>query len=41
MLLYCGAARANFYIRTIRPELSAKFSQRHDEQMWHCFCTSC
>ena len=38
LLLYCGAARANFYIRTIRPELSAEFSQRHDEQMWHCFC---
>ena len=25
-------------IRTIRPELSAEFSQRHDEQIWHCFC---
>ena len=33
-----GTARANFYIRTIRPELSAEFSQRHDEQIWHCFC---
>ena len=28
----------DFYIRTIRPKLSAEFSQRHDEQIWHCFC---
>ena len=38
LLLCCGAARANFHIRTIRPELSVEFSQRHEEQIWHCFC---
>ena len=39
LLLYCGAARANFYLRTVRPELTEEFSQRHDEQIWRCFCT--
>ena len=38
LLLYCGAARANFYIRTIRPELTANFARSHDDQIWHCFC---
>ena len=38
LLLNCGAARANFYIRTVRPELTAAFSRRHDEQIWQCFC---
>ena len=38
LLLYCGAARANFYIRTVRPELTAAFSRGHDEQIWQCFC---
>ena len=38
LLLCCGAARANFYIRTVRPELTAAFSRGHDEQIWQCFC---
>ena len=38
LLLYCGAARANFYIRTIRPELTANFARSHDDQIWQCFC---
>ena len=33
LLLYCGAARANFYIRTIRPELTANFPRSHDDQI--------
>ena len=31
--------RANFYLRIVRPELTEEFSQRHDEQIWRCFCT--
>ena len=38
LLLYCGETRANFYIRTIRPELTANFARSHDDQIWHCFC---
>ena len=37
LLLYCGVARANFYLRTVRPELTEEFSQMHDEQIWRCF----
>ena len=36
--LYCGFARAIFHIRTVRPE-STEFLQRHNEQIWRCFCT--
>ena len=39
LLLCCGAARANFFIRTMRPDLTEEFSQRHDELIWRCFCT--
>ena len=38
LLLCCRAARANFYIRTIRPELPANFARSHDDQIWQCFC---
>ena len=35
LLLYCGVARANFCIRTVRPGLTEEFS-RHEEQIWRC-----
>ena len=38
LLLYCGAARANFHIRIIRPELTANFARSHDDEIWQCFC---
>ena len=38
LLLYCGAARANFHIRTIRPELTANFAWSHHDQILQCFC---
>ena len=38
LLFYCGAARVNIHIRTIRPELTTEITQMHDEQIWHCFC---
>ena len=32
LLLFCGGGRANFYIRTVRPELTAAFSGRSGSQ---------
>ena len=39
LLLYCGVARATFYTRTVRPELTTHFAMEHDEQIWRCFST--
>ena len=39
LLLFCGVARANFFIRTIGPALSHSFATRHDAQIWRCFST--
>ena len=39
LLLYCGVARANFFLRTISPDLSLDFATRHDSQIWDCFCS--
>ena len=39
LLLFCGVARANFFLRTVSPALSHSFATRHDEQIWRCFST--
>ena len=39
VLLFCEAARANFFIRTVSPNLSHAFAAQHDAQIWSCFCT--
>ena len=36
-VLLCRA-RAMFWLRSVRPQLTAEFSDAHDRQMWECFC---
>ena len=36
LLLYCASTRANFFLRTVAPELTLEFAQRHDEQVFKC-----
>ena len=31
LLLHCASARANYYLRIVRPELVATFARTHDE----------
>ena len=38
LLLYCAAPRANFWLRTVQPELTASFAKRHDQDLWTCLC---
>ena len=37
LLLFCGATRANFWLRMVRPELTAQFAEEHDGNVWQCF----
>ena len=39
LLLFCGATRANFWLRMVRPELTAQFAEQHDSNVWQCFAT--
>ena len=36
LLLMCGATRANFWLRTVRPDLAESFAVRHDARVWQC-----
>ena len=36
LLLHCAAARANFYLRVVRPDLAIHFARRHDVSLWQC-----
>ena len=36
LLLHCVAARANYFIRVVPPELSAEFATSHDNALWMC-----
>ena len=36
LLLMCGATRANFWLRTVRPDLTRSFSEHHDASVWQC-----
>ena len=37
LLSMCGATRANFWLRAVRPEDTEEFARRHDENVWACF----
>ena len=38
LLLYCAAARANFWLRTTSPAHTGTFAQEHDTGIWRCLC---
>ena len=38
LLLHSAAARANYQLRVVRPELTSAFAQGHDDGMWSCLC---
>ena len=38
LLLHCGSARANYYLRVVRPECTVQFAALHDEGLWRCLC---
>ena len=38
LLLHCGAARANCFLRVIPPQRSLRYAQDHDEALWNCLC---
>ena len=35
-LSMCGATRANYWLRAVRPEDTEDFARRHDENVWAC-----
>ena len=39
LLVFCAAARANFFLRSVTPVETSTFATRHDDQLWSCFCT--
>ena len=39
LLLFCGATRANFWLRMIQPDLSLPFAERHDDRVWDCLAS--
>ena len=36
LLLMCGATRANFWLRALRPADTETFARRHDDNVWTC-----
>ena len=38
LLLYCAAAQANFWLRTVLLELSGEFARERDAGVWRCMC---
>ena len=38
ILLNCAAARANFWLPTVRPDRSGEFAREHDASLWRCMC---
>ena len=39
LMLHCASARANYFIRVVRPECSHRFARLHDEGWWRCLCS--
>ena len=39
LLLHCGSARANYFLRVVQPECTVQFAALHDEGLWRCFCS--
>ena len=38
LLSFCAAARANFYLRAVSPDLTNQFAAAHDDGVWECLC---
>ena len=38
LLLFCAAAKANFLLRTVCPELTFDYAAHHDSRFWQCLC---
>ena len=38
LLSFCAAARANFYLRAVSPDLTDQFAAAHDDGVWECLC---
>ena len=38
LLQYCAVPRANHWLRTVQPELTASFAERHDKDVWTRLC---
>ena len=38
LLLHCASARANYFLRVVRPELVSEVAEGHDEGLWRCLC---
>ena len=38
LLLFCAAAKANFLLRTVKPELTLDYAAHHDNRCWQCLC---
>ena len=39
LLVYCAAARANFFLRSVSPGQISTFASHRDDQIWACLCT--
>ena len=38
LLSFCAAARANFFLRAVNPDLTDQFAASHDNGVWQCLC---
>ena len=38
LLLHCAAARANCFVRVLRPDVVQPFAESHDTNVWQCLC---
>ena len=38
LLSFCAAARANFFLRGVNPNLAEQFAAAHDHGVWQCLC---
>ena len=36
LLLMCGSTRANFWLRSVQPDLTEGFAERHNTAVWGC-----
>ena len=36
LLLMCASTRANYWLRSVRPDLTEAFAHRHDDSVWEC-----
>ena len=38
LLTFCAATRANYWLRTVPPELTAEYARVHDSRVLQCLC---